>query len=648
EAAARGPAAIVEDAAPITAVAFGDGRAAAASAAGVLLHDLQTRATRRLPPVTGEVRALALAGDRVRALVRDGVEEVSIGGTAPGRGARCGDVSAASTAVAATEDLQYLACSVASLAVVVVDLAGAIRLQVAASEWVGFSSDGRRALAIRDGQLEIHALDTGARVAARPVGDVHASVLRGELCAIAERSRVTVWNVASGAAATVELAGVEHLAIAGSSIAAATDREIVLLDAEGQRVNRWRTDEVIRGLDATISPAGLRLVVEVPTGLIVKDAVRDREIVLRAAVSAAAVPPAGGVIAVASGRRLLLWRTDLVVPWSLPLPDASIHAFAFSHDGGSIAYGDGATAHVLDATTRVDRAFGAPRRVVTLAFSPDDRVLAAADEDNRVHRWSVDPGDAGAGVDRGGARELGAIGPRPIGELRVANDGNVRIGVRRGPVIDLAGATPCGPDRVVGLALEYAVVRDDAVTRLCDLATGRLQPLTISLDARISLSDHRLLAIAGERPRLFELPGAAEVALPDATVREAWLDAGRVFAVLPDGSAAVLPERAAHPTALADSAGADATGSRGGHVVADLHHELALWSSDRPQVRWVVGRLANLPALRLSWSERARSVISVSGGIELTPRPRVRLVLDMWPTEARDVEEARRWIAAAR
>ena len=636
-AAVRGPATSLDEPAPITALALAEGRLYSASAAGIAIRDLGTGQTRRLPAIPAEVRALRVAGDHLLALVRDGLARVPLDGGAASPVVGCVTVSTGTVAATASADLRYLACPRGSEGVDIVDLAGVTHLRLALDQWVGFASDGR-GLVLRDGSFEIVDLETAKPVAVRPAADVRAAAASGDLCAIATGAQLVIWNIASGAAAEVALARVDHLAIAGASIVAASEHEVVVLDPAGTREQRWTTDGAVRALHATRGAAGLRVLLEEPTGLVLKDVGRDRELVLPGAVSAVAGPD-GDAIAVANGTRLRLWHTELVAPWSMRVPVTVIRsaaAFQTSYDGRWAAYGDGPSLHIVDLPTRAVRVLATPHPA-SITFSPDDRRLVVVDDDGGIRTWTTDRLDA--------PRELGRV-DGPLGFLRVANDGALQVRLKDGPITALDGVRPCGPDRVLATSMHHALLRTGELTSLCDVATGARLPLAIPGSGRFAMDDHQVIATDGGRARLFELPTGRPIALPEVRVELAWLDASRVIATLPDGTGVLLPARSIAPVELAGSRGAEVFQSFGDHIAGKAGHDLVVWDVREPTVRRLAGRIASDHAVRVFWSDAARSVLTLTMPTMRYPPP--DLQLDIWPTEAASPAEIRRWAAIAR
>jgi eukaryotic-like serine/threonine-protein kinase len=639
-AAARGPITAFDEPAAITAIALADGRAVTASAAGFTVRDLGTHATRRLPAVPDEVRGLRLAGDHLLALIHAGILRVPLDGSPASLALRCSGIAEGSPGTTASEDLQYAACPRGSEWIDVVDLAGVVHLEVTSNQWLGFSSDGRRGLVLRDHQLEIYDLATGKLAASRPVGEVSAIASSGELCAIADGSQVVIWNTASGAAAEAALPRIDHLAIAGSRIVAAAEREVQVLDAAGRPLQRWTTDAAIRAVSAAGSASdGLQVVLELPAELVFKDVDRDRELVLPGAASMVSAP-VDGVIAVASGARLRLWHTGLVAPRSWRLPGSVLggaNAIAVSNGGRWAAYGDGPALRVIDLAAGGVRTAATPEPT-SLFFSSDDRMLLTVGGPGQLRSWDPERLDA--------PRELGTFGD-PIAFMRVASGGTIRIRVKGGPVRELGGRWPCGPDRALAMGERYALLRTGDTTGLCELATGQRRPLALPGQGLFNLADDWLVAHDGDRARLFEVPSGRELPLPDLRVNVAWLDHGRVLGILADGTVVLLPPGASKPIALAGSRGSHGVVSYRDGVAGEINRDLAMWDVRRPDERYTIGRIANCCAYRVFWSEATRSFLAVRLAAML-PSGERELQLDAWPSEAATAADVRRWIAAVR
>src|SRR5262249_44007347 len=132
--------------------------------------------------------------------------------------------------------------------------------------------------------------------------------------------------------------------------------------------------------------------------------------------------------------------------------------------------------------------------------------------------------------------ELGATLP-VLGRDEMSG-GAIRIRVKGGPVRELGGRQPCGPDRALALTEHYALLRTGDTTALCDLATGQRRPLALPGQGLFHLADDWLVVHDSDRARMFEIPSGREVPLPDLRVTVAWLDHGRLFSFLTDGTLA--------------------------------------------------------------------------------------------------------------
>ena len=259
------------------------------------------------------------------------------------------------------------------------------------------------------------------------------------------------------------------------------------------------------------------------------------------------------------------------------------------------------------------------------------------DDDGGIRTWTTDRLDA--------PRELGRV-DGPLGFLRVANDGALQVRLKDGPITALDGVRPCGPDRVLATSMHHALLRTGELTSLCDVATGARLPLAIPGSGRFAMDDHQVIATDGGRARLFELPTGRPIALPEVRVELAWLDASRVIATLPDGTGVLLPARSIAPVELAGSRGAEVFQSFGDHIAGKAGHDLVVWDVREPTVRRLAGRIASDHAVRVFWSDAARSVLTLTMPTMRYPPP--DLQLDIWPTEAASPAEIRRWAAIAR
>lgn len=157
--------------------------------------------------------------------------------------------------------------------------------------------------------------------------------------------------------------------------------------------------------------------------------------------SAIAWSPDGGAVAVVhydDVARLLdaksgeeRWRAD-----GTPGPANSLAACAFLPDGSALAAPFGSGARVLDAADGATRrAFdGARERVLSVAVTPDGRVLLGSCADGRVLAWDV----------ASGAPLWSARGHRArAGRVRVGPDGTRAVSVAHDVVVwDVASGTP--------------------------------------------------------------------------------------------------------------------------------------------------------------------------------------------------------------
>ncbi|HUJ61366.1 MAG TPA: serine/threonine-protein kinase [Kofleriaceae bacterium] len=638
EAAAAGPSTRIDEGARITAVALDGDRVATASAAGIAIRDLRGALVQRLPPPADTVRALRLAGDHVLALVRDGVLDVPLAGGATSYAARCQQLGDNEAPAEASADLEKLACPEVGW-IQVVSGSGPVLLSVPPDQWQGFSDDSRRAITLHDGELALRDLATGAVVATRPVGELRAVAVRGDLCAYADRSHVVVWNVASGQSHAEDLVGVEHLAITGSVVAASSARQVLVIGADGKRAAMWPTDEDIRALALFSSPRlGLRALIELPSALVVKDLARDRELAFGGAVSVVAHADDPGLIAVASAGELALWHTDLVPPVTHLLP--APYQLAVAPGGGTLAYSGDDALVVVDVPTWTERTYPAPQPLIGLRFSPDGQTLVAIDATGMVCAWPIRPDGPG--------RQLGTVDPHRVHEIRVADDGSVRIADYRGPVEEIGGRRPCGDAPQLAFGARYAYVIRTPGLDLCELATGRVVHHFDLPDPRLISGDDRGMVVVDRgRARRFSVPDGRELALAPADVTHAWLDHDRVFAMFADRTCGLLPVGAA-PIRLAGSGGVTGLVTYDDLALAVTNHELAMWHVDRPGVRRVIGRIANVSVLRVYYARSSSAVISNGLVLPSADAPAPRFALTVWPTEARDVAELRRWIEAAR
>lgn len=110
-----------------------------------------------------------------------------------------------------------------------------------------------------------------------------------------------------------------------------------------------------------------------------------------------AFAPGGNTLAVGGSREVLLWdlnRPALTRRLGPDLFSNTVHAVAFSRDGRTLAAGDGlpgrfGAVSLFDVESgRLKARFAEPTaEIFALAFSPDDRLLAAGGGDGQVHVW---------------------------------------------------------------------------------------------------------------------------------------------------------------------------------------------------------------------------------------------------------------------
>ena len=626
EAAARGPTARFDATDPITAIAFDGDRLAVATGSAIAIHDVHSRAVSHLA-APDLARALHFDGPRVRVLVRDGVDDLSLDGGPVSRRHCAG----AAGPVTATADLAYVACPDGAI----VGPDGTARMRIEDGAWLGFSSDSRRGLAVVGGRLEIRELATGALSATRAAGSPQAIALSGELCAIAEPSRLVIWNVATDTTVEAALGGITHIAVAGPWIAAATPDEVVLLDAAGDRQMRWTEDAPARGVDVIATPeAGVRVLVEEATQIVVKDVSRDREVVLPGVASSIVWASGGHVLAVASGTQARLWHTDVVVPATLPVSDTATSPIARSHDGRIAAYGDAGAVHLVTLARLGDQPHPVTSPASRLAFSPDDRLVAWIDRDGRAlvsPLARIEPRDAG-------------MFPFRVKALRVRDDGSVIAVDEAGSVVVDGARRPCGSAPELAISETRAVVDDDSGSlAICELATGTRTPLPI---ARAQLRVARCHARARRRRRATATvrPRRARHRAPRhraprclargrACVRHArrWqYPAARRERDPPGRARAVERSRRGDRPRKRPRRGEHRARARGvGRGTA--HDRRAIGNRDR-DLAIRVGRDA--------FARRDRA------GIVTTPAPHTGQLLVAWPIEALDAAEVRRWSAA--
>jgi serine/threonine protein kinase/WD40 repeat protein len=124
-------------------------------------------------------------------------------------------------------------------------------------------------------------------------------------------------------------------------------------------------------------------------------------------VADARFSPDGGILAIAAGPDIQLWRTSDLQPAGPPIASQPDAALEFSPDGSQLAFHspDSSAIALLNTTTRqITRIL--PKQgsgPTTLGFSHDGRLLASFDWDCNIEIWETE-----SGTRRGAARTIGA------------------------------------------------------------------------------------------------------------------------------------------------------------------------------------------------------------------------------------------------
>ncbi len=220
-------------------------------------------------------------------------------------------------------------------------------------------------------------------------------------------------------------------------------------------------------------------------------------------------------VAGSSGNYVQFWGRERQLQLS-----GGIHAVALDHDGQRLAVNNGPSGIYLQdiggpqQARRLVGSFGADA-VRSLAFSPDGRLLAAGDFDNRIHLWDTNSGremfllEGHRRMPISGRNGVFCLAFSPDGSRLAsgAADGVVRVwDVQSGK--ELAhGAGHGGRVRAVAFAPDgkcLASAGGDNALRLWDPATGRaIGPLRAESGAIVGMS----LAPDGRTLALVQLPG---------------------------------------------------------------------------------------------------------------------------------------------
>ncbi len=201
-----------------------------------------------------------------------------------------------------------------------------------------------------------------------------------------------------------------------------------------------------------------------------------------------AFSPDGQIVAGAAGGEFTSWDTrmhDTIAQWG---HEHRIFTLAFSHDGRSIAKGLAkGTVHVSKIVgpmrvhsdePPVQMLIGGIAPVWSLAFSPDDEMVAAGDEEGVVRVWTLRTGSL-RNIFKGHTDRVLTLAFTPDGRTLVSGgaDGTARIwdvAARQDYQTLVTPLQPSGPIAFAPGGRELAVACTDRTVSLLDAETGRV------------------------------------------------------------------------------------------------------------------------------------------------------------------------------
>lgn len=112
----------------------------------------------------------------------------------------------------------------------------------------------------------------------------------------------------------------------------------------------------------------------------------------RAWVEQVAWAPRGGTLATAAGRAVRLWSDSGQLLYEAAQAESAVTGLAWRRDGGELASSSYGEVRLLAAGGAAQRALRWKGSLISIAWSPDGKVLACGSQDCSVHFWRLPSG----------------------------------------------------------------------------------------------------------------------------------------------------------------------------------------------------------------------------------------------------------------